>query len=53
MAQVYAAPQHPYTRALLAATPRYDRPGHSLQPVDDALIARLDAQAAALDKAAA
>jgi len=38
---VYAAPQHPYTRALLAATPRFDRPGHSLVPVADALIDQL------------
>jgi len=50
---VYASPQHAYTRALLAATPRFDRPGHTLQPVSDALIAQLDAEAAALDQAVA
>jgi len=49
---VYAHPQHAYTRALLAATPRFDRPGHTLQPVDDALINQLDAEAAAMDVAA-
>jgi len=47
---VYARPQHPYTRALLAATPRFDRPGHTLQPVDDALIEQLDAEARAIDR---
>jgi peptide/nickel transport system ATP-binding protein len=51
VASVYAAPAHPYTRALLAATPRFDRPGHSLQPVDEALIDQLNAQALALDQA--
>ena len=47
---VYARPQHPYTRALLAATPRFDRPGDALVPVDEALIAGLDAQAQAYDR---
>lgn len=47
--QVYANPQHAYTRALLGATPRFDRPGHSLQPVPDALIGQLEAEALALD----
>jgi peptide/nickel transport system ATP-binding protein len=51
VAEVYAQPHHAYTRALLGATPRFDRPGHTLQPVDDALIARLQAEAAALDRA--
>ncbi len=50
VADVYANPAHPYTRALLAATPRFDRPGHSLRPVDDALIEQLDAEAHALDR---
>ena len=39
-----------YTRALLAATPRFDRPGHTLVPVDDALIAQLDDEALAYDR---
>ena len=34
-------PQSPYTRALLAASPRYDQPGQSLEPVPEALIAEL------------
>lgn len=53
VAQVYAQPSHAYTRALLAATPRFDRPGHTLKPVDDALIAQLEAEALALDQAEA
>ena len=50
VAEVYARPQHAYTRALLAATPRFDRPGHTLVPVEDALIERLDADARAYDR---
>lgn len=53
VAEVYAQPNHAYTRALLGATPRFDRPGHTLQPVDDALIAQLNEEAAALDRAGA
>ena len=49
VASVYAQPAHPYTRALLAATPRFDRPGHTLQPVDEALIDKLNAEAHAMD----
>jgi peptide/nickel transport system ATP-binding protein len=48
---VFAHPQHAYTQALLAATPRFDRPKHKLVPVDDALIDSLNAQALAYDKA--
>ena len=50
VAQVYAEPQHPYTRALLAATPRFDQPGHRLAPVSDALIEQLQAETRALDR---
>lgn len=49
VADVYANPQHDYTRALLSATPRFDRPGHTLRPVSDELIARLMAEAEQLD----
>lgn len=45
-------PQHPYTRALLAATPRYDRPGEALVPVPADLNRQLWAEAFALDAAA-
>jgi peptide/nickel transport system ATP-binding protein len=48
--EVFARPQHAYTRALLAATPRFDRPGHTLVAVADALIEQLDAEALAYDR---
>jgi len=37
VADIMAAPQHPFTRALFAATPRHDRPELDLRPVPDAL----------------
>ena len=40
-ADVLKDPAHAYTRALLAANPRYDRPDQSLKPVPDELIAQL------------
>jgi peptide/nickel transport system ATP-binding protein len=40
-ADIIANPRHPYTQALLAASPRYDRPDQSLKPVPEALIAEL------------
>jgi peptide/nickel transport system ATP-binding protein len=40
-ADVLRKPAHPYTQALLAANPRYDRPEQSLKPVSEHLIARL------------
>ncbi len=40
-AEILADPKSPYTRALLAASPRYDRPEQSLKPVPEALIAEL------------
>ena len=33
VAEVVGHPRHAYTRALFAATPRYDRPGETLRPV--------------------
>jgi peptide/nickel transport system ATP-binding protein len=47
--QLFAQPAHEYTRALLAATPRFDRPGELLRPVPAALAARLDAEVHGLD----
>ena len=47
---VFAQPQHAYTRALLAATPRFDRPSHTLVPVDDALIDQLNTDALGYDR---
>ena len=40
-AGVLAAPRHPYTRALLAASPRYDRPGRGAAPVPEAVFGRM------------
>ncbi len=49
-AKVIEAPEHPYTRALMKATPRYDRPGDTLEPVPPALVDELNAEAAAYDR---
>ena len=49
-AQLFAAPQHPYTRALIAATPRYTDPYASLKPVDDTVLAGLAAEITAADQ---
>jgi peptide/nickel transport system ATP-binding protein len=38
-ARLFASPQHPYSAALIAATPRYDRPEESLLPVPAEVIA--------------
>ncbi|TIU90522.1 MAG: ABC transporter ATP-binding protein, partial [Mesorhizobium sp.] len=50
-AALFAAPKHPYTRALMAATPRYTDPFASLKPVDDAVLAGLASEIAAADQA--
>jgi len=50
-AELFANPRHPYTRGLMAATPRHDRPGEALTPVPAELVARLTADAEALDHA--
>ncbi|CAN7182802.1 ABC transporter ATP-binding protein [Mesorhizobium amorphae] len=50
-ADLFAAPQHPYTRALMAATPRYTDPLASLKPVDEAVLAGLAAEITAADQA--
>ncbi len=46
------AAAHPYARALIAATPRYDRPDAPFHPVPANVLADLDAQVAELDAAA-
>jgi peptide/nickel transport system ATP-binding protein len=49
-ADVLTRPRHPYTRALLAATPRADRPADALRPVPPALIESLRSEAHRLDR---
>ena len=41
LADILSAPRHAYTRALIAAGPRYDRPDAGLKPVPEALVAEL------------
>jgi peptide/nickel transport system ATP-binding protein len=48
-ADVLTRPRHAYTRALLAATPRADRPAETLRPVPPALIEQLWSEARRLD----
>ena len=48
-AKLFANPAHDYTRALFAATPRFDRPGELLQPIPAALTQRLAEEVRALD----
>jgi len=48
-ADILAAPRHAYTRALLAANPRYDRPDTGLEPTPPEVIAALRAEIAAFD----
>jgi peptide/nickel transport system ATP-binding protein len=50
-AAIFARPAHDYTRALLAATPRYDRPADALRPIPPELAGRLEAEALGLDRA--
>jgi len=47
---VLMRPRHAYTRALLAATPRADRPAETLRPVPPALIEQLWSEARRLDR---
>jgi peptide/nickel transport system ATP-binding protein len=49
-ARLFAAPRHPYTRALMAATPRYTDPLASLKPVDEAVLAGLAEEIAVADR---
>ena len=50
-ATLFAAPRHPYSAALLAATPRYDRPEDSLLPVPPAIFEQTWREIAANDAA--
>ncbi len=48
-AEVLADPRHAYTKALLAANPRYDRPDTGLEPTPPEVVAALRAEIAAFD----
>lgn len=48
-AEVLNTPRHAYTKALLAAIPRYDRPGAGLEPMSPEVIAALRAEIGACD----
>lgn len=45
----FAEPQHAYSRALLAATPKYTDPDGSLMPVPDSIISEVEREVAAFD----
>jgi peptide/nickel transport system ATP-binding protein len=47
---LFERPQHAYTQALMAATPRYDRPGDTLRPIPAALQEQLTREAAEYDR---
>jgi peptide/nickel transport system ATP-binding protein len=49
-ADILSAPRHSYTRALIAAGPRYDRPDAGLKPVPEALVAELRLEIAGTDR---
>lgn len=51
--EFFEAPRHPYSAALLAATPKYTDPAAGLNPVPDAVIEAVRAEVAAFDRGAA
>ena len=50
MRDFFQAPVHPYSRALLAATPKYTDPTASLTPVPETVIAGVQAELVAFDR---
>ena len=48
--RLFESPEHDYTRAILGATPRHDRPHAGLRPVPSQLTARLWNEAHAYDQ---
>jgi peptide/nickel transport system ATP-binding protein len=50
VAAFFAAPSHPYSAALLAATPKYTDPTAGLNPVPEAVIAAVRAEVATFDR---
>lgn len=53
VADFFAGPRHPYSAALLAATPKYTDPSAGLNPVPEAVIEAVRAEVAAFDRGAA
>jgi dipeptide transport system ATP-binding protein len=53
VAALLQTPQHPYTKALMEACPRYDEPGRGLAPVPDAVLAACRLEIASFDRAVA
>jgi peptide/nickel transport system ATP-binding protein len=51
-ARIFQQPRHPYTQALIKATPRYTHPEEALLPVPPELIAQLKQEIAAYDHGA-
>lgn len=51
--RIFSQPEHPYTQALIMATPRYTHPDEALRPVPPELIAQLKREIAADDQGAA
>jgi peptide/nickel transport system ATP-binding protein len=49
-ADILSSPRHAYTRALIAAGPRYDRPDAGLMPVPEALVAELRLEVAEMGR---
>jgi len=50
-AEVFAAPRHPYTSALMAASPRHDQPEKGLHPVPAEIVDQLWRDVAEYDRA--
>ncbi|WP_394688853.1 ABC transporter ATP-binding protein [Hoeflea sp.] len=48
--EFFKAPKHAYSRALLAATPKYTDPDASLVPVDEAVIEQVSAEVLTADR---
>ena len=48
--QIFVKPAHPYTAALIAASPRYDEPGKGLHPVPRELTEQLLRETADYDE---